>query len=96
MHLQQLLKEKKLNHRQLLIITNLMNDSTLHHKQILSIQVWYQALYKKLGERTKSRDLKNLIALNLLKITDNGTITLTQISPNMTLNNNLLTARFNK
>lgn len=87
-----LVKDKKINDRQHLILTQLMNNESWCHKRILAEQPWYRALYKKLGERTKSRDLKKLAELKLIHVTDDGEIILVHLEPKLQLDGNPLTS----
>lgn len=84
--------QKKINARQHAILTQLSRNEDLCHKQLLASQPWYKALYEKLGERTKSRDLKELVELHVIFIEENGKINLSKLKPKLQLTNNPLTS----
>lgn len=91
-YLNDLEKNKTINARQHLIMTQLMQNKVLRDKEILSQQPWYKSLYKNFSERTKMRDLKKLTELGLILIKENGEIVLVNLRSAMQLNNNPLTS----
>jgi len=69
-----LITNKKINARQQLILSQLNTNPQLGIKNVLSIQNWYKALYRKLTPRTMMRDISNLEELGLLSRTPGGDI----------------------
>jgi len=66
--LNKLLQDKKINVRQHTIVTTLMATGWEIKLSELQTKPWYQALYKKLTNKTRSRDLKSLEAQQLISV----------------------------
>ena len=74
--LNNLLKDKKINQRQYTIVTTMMETSLTMPLSALQGKTWYQALYRKLTIKTRSRDLKGLEESQVLQITKDKEICL--------------------
>jgi len=68
------LQDKKINIRQYTIINNLLPHGLIHDLSKVQSQPWYIALYKKLTQKTRSRDMKGLEANNLIEISEDRKI----------------------
>lgn len=73
--LKKLLDEKDINQRQYAIMNAVLQNRSLLNLSLLKKQPWYLALYLKLTEKTKSRDLIQLKNLKLLLVDEQGNIT---------------------
>lgn len=66
--IRQLLDEKAINARQYAILTQLLTSPSPVSLEWLRQSPWYQALYLKLGDKTKQRDLRALRELELMRV----------------------------
>lgn len=73
-HLKRLHDDKDINDRQYAIVNQILKYSTPVVLAELRKEPWYLALYSKLTDKTKSRDLSNLKKLDLLVDLGNGNI----------------------
>lgn len=68
--LQDLLARKEINVRQFTIVSTLLATGPVHDLASVQGELWYQALYKKLTPKTRSRDLKGLEAMEFIRLDD--------------------------
>jgi len=73
-HLKRLHDDKDINDRQYAIVNQVLKYGTPVVLAELRKEPWYLALYSKLTDKTKSRDLSNLKKLDLLVDLDNGKV----------------------
>jgi len=73
-HLKRLHDDKEINDRQYAIVNQVLKYGTTVVLAELRKEPWYLALYSKLTDKTKSRDLSNLKKLDLLVDLGNGKV----------------------
>ena len=67
--LNNLLNDRKINQRQYIIVTTIMETGLSLPLKTLQAKPWYQALYQKLSSKTCSRDLNGLVDHQILELT---------------------------
>ena len=68
------LDDKQINVRQYAIVSQLFLSKSVGNLKTLRQSPWYIGLYEKLTDKTRRRDLKGLIDLNLIARNDNNEI----------------------
>jgi len=62
--------QKEINDRQYMIINEILRKGTASNLKELQRSIWYLSLYRKLTDKTRRRDMKQLIEMGLLSIND--------------------------
>jgi Fic family protein len=87
-----LYQSKQINDRQHAILTQLSGNPDFGRKEKLHAAPWYQSLYKKLSDTTKTRDINGLLESGLLEKTKQGDILIKFAMPEVILSESPVTA----